>query len=296
MLDLNLLPIFVAVAEASSFSVAAAKLQIPKSSISRGIVNLEDALGVRLFHRTTRHVALSTAGVALFERSAQLLAALQASVSDLPELQEDPSGLLRVTSPVDFGSTVLAELVARFSALHPKVEIDVRLDNTLVDLAAASVDVAFRIATRPLKDSSLVAQKAAVVGIQIYAAPSYLARRAVPRAPKDLGEHAWVIYRGADQLKLVGPDRPATLAIRGPVICDDMFFLREVLREGAGLGVLPTFLAAPDVAAGRLVCVLPKWCLPQGQLWIMSPGGRHAPRKVVAFRDFVIETLRTRLL
>lgn len=205
-IDLNLLPIFVAVAETSSFSAAAAKLRIPKSTVSRGVANLEDAMGVQLFHRTTRHVALSTAGTALLERSAALLAALQQSVSDLPELQAEPSGVIRVTAPIDFGSAVLADIVARFSARYSAVET------------------------------------------------------------------------------------------RGRIVCDDMFFMRESLRAGAGIGILPTFVAAAEVTAGNLICALPRWSALAGQLWIVSPGGNHPARKVVAFRDFVVESLRSRSL
>lgn len=295
-IDLNLLPMFVAVAESASFSAAATRLAIPKSSISRGIASLEDAMGVRLFHRTTRHVSLSTAGSALLERSAPLLAALQKSVTDLPELQDEPSGVLRVTAPVDFGTAVLAESVARFMARHTKLQIDLRLTNTLVDIVAEGVDIAFRISTRPLKDSSLVAQRAAALAMQLYAAPSYFARRGAPRSPDDLAAHALIGFRGIGRLRLTGPDKPVTVDAHSHIICDDMLFMREMLREGAGIGVLPTFLAAAEVTAGNLVCALPRWSVPTGHLWLVTPSGRNPPRKVVAFRDFVMETLRARML
>ncbi len=294
-IDLNLLPIFVAVAETSSFSAAAAKLGIPKSTISRGVASLEDAMGVRLFHRTTRQVSLSTAGDALLERSAPLLAALQQSVSDLPELQEQPSGVLRVTSPIDFGSAVLADLVAKFTARYSALQIDLRLSNAVVDIVAEGFDVAFRISSRPLKDSSLVAQKVGTVALQLYAAPSYVARRGLPRVPEELDGHAWVGFRGTDRLRLTGSDKAVTVEPRGRIVCDDMFFVQAALRAGAGIGALPNFVAAADVAAGNLVCALPRWSGLAGQLWLVSPGGRHPPRKVTAFRDFAMEALRNRL-
>lgn len=295
-IDLNLLPIFVAVAETASFSAAAAKLRIPKSTVSRGVANLENAMGVQLFHRTTRHVALSTAGTALLERSAALLAALQQSVSGLPELQAEPSGVIRVTAPIDFGSAVLADIVARFSARYTAVEIDLRLTNAVVDIVAQGCDVAFRIALRPLKDSALVAQKAGGIALQLYAAPSYLARRGTPRTPQDLDAHTWVVFRGSHRLRLTGPDKQVTVETRGRIVCDDMFFMRESLRAGAGIGILPTFVAAAEVTAGNLICALPRWSVLAGQLWIVSPGGNHPARKVVAFRDFVVESLRSRSL
>jgi DNA-binding transcriptional LysR family regulator len=295
-IDLNLLPIFVAVAETSSFSAAATKLGIPKSTISRGVASLEAALGVQLFHRTTRKVSLSTAGTSLLERSGSIVLALQQSVTELPELQEAPSGTLRVTAPIDFGAAVLAEITTRFTARYPALEIDLRLTNAMVDLVGEGVDIAFRISSQPLKSSSLVAQKVGAVALQLHASPSYLARRGTPRTPQDLHGHSWVGFRGSSRLRLIGPDRPATVEARGRIVCDDMFFMRETLRASAGIGMLATFVAKEDVSSGDLVCVLPRWSVLGGQLWLVWPGGKRPPRKVVVFRDFVLESLRTRVL
>ncbi|WP_394850815.1 LysR substrate-binding domain-containing protein [Pendulispora brunnea] len=294
-IDFNLLPLFVAVAETSSFSRAAVKLNVRKSSVSRGIAALEGAMNVRLFHRTTRQVSLTTAGTALLERASAPLASLQRSVLDLPEVQESVSGQLRITAPIDLGSTVLAPIVARFSSLHPGLEIDLRLTNAFVDLVAEGIDIAFRIASRPLKDSSLTAQKIGAVHLQLFASPGYLARKGRPRSPDDLAKHSWVTFRHAERLKLVGPNGTATVGCRGPIRCDDMFFMREILRQGAGIGLLPTFVAGSDVTAGELVHALPQWTVPQGQLWFLYPSARHLPRKVIAFREFVVECLRGRV-
>ena len=295
-IDLNLLPIFVAVAETASFSAAAKKLGIPKSTISRGVASLEAALGVQLFHRTTRKVSLSTAGTSLLERSGSIVAALQQSVTELPELQEAPSGVLRVTAPIDFGAAVLAEITARATARYPALEIDLRLTNAMVDLVGEGVDIAFRISSQPLKSSSLMAQKVGAVALQLHASPSYLARRGTPRTPQDLQGHSWVGFRGSRRLRLIGPERPATVEAKGRIVCDDMFFMRETLRAGAGIGMLATFVAQQDVSSGDLVCVLPRWSVLGGQLWLVWPGGNRPPRKVVVFRDFVLESLRTRVL
>jgi DNA-binding transcriptional LysR family regulator len=295
-IDLNTLPLFAAVAETSSFSAAAEKLGLPKSSVSRGIASLEGAVGVRLFHRTTRKVSLSTAGVAFLDRISSSLASLQKSVADLPELEEEPSGRLRVTAAVDLGATVLAEVVARFVARYPGVEVDLRLTNAYVDLVAEGLDVALRIATRPLKDSSLVARNAGKVTLNLYASPSYLALRGTPRIPRDLDAHTWVLFRRGGALRLLGPGKRVTIARRGPIQCDDMLFMREALRQGAGVGMLPAFVANDLVAAGQLVCILPRFSVPTGRLWIVHHGGRHLARKVVAFRDFVLDALKARPL
>lgn len=295
-IDLNALPLFVTVAESSSFSAAAARLGVPKSSVSRGIASLESAMGVRLFHRTTRKVSLSTAGVAFLDRVSSPLAVLRKSVADLPELEEQPSGRLRVTAATDLGSTVLAEIVARFVARYPAVDVEFRLTNAYVDLVAEAFDVALRITTKQLRDSSLVARDAGMVVLQLYASPSYLALRGTPRMPRDLDLHTWVLFRDAAPLQLRGPGKPVTVERRGSIQCDDMFFVRETLRHGAGIGMLPTFIAHELVATGQLVAVLPRWSVPTGQLWIVHHGARPLPRKVVAFRDFVLESLKARPL
>jgi DNA-binding transcriptional LysR family regulator len=200
--ELDDLAVFVAVGETGSFSAAAGRLRVPKSSVSRAVARLEAAMGVGLIHRTTRHVALSTAGAALYEKVAGPLRSIQQSLGDLPELEELPSGLLRVTAATDFGAAVLAEVAARFTARYPGVEVDMRLTNENLDLVSEGIDVAFRLANRRLKDSSLSARKACPLPLRLYASPSYLARRGTPRTPRELDGHDWVRFRQVQELKL----------------------------------------------------------------------------------------------
>ena len=296
MMDLNLLSIFVAVAETRSFSAAARRLEMPKSSVSRGVSSLEEHLGVRLLHRTTRQVTLSTAGTALFDQVAPLLGALEKSVTGMPELEQEPSGELRVTAAVDFGTTVLAELASRFMVRHPAVQVRVNVTNRVVDLVAEGFDLGFRISMAPLKDSSLMARKASPLGMQLFASPTYLARRGAPRTPHELASHEWVVFGGYQLLRLEGPDGATEIEVRGRLICDDTSFAQAAVRAGVGIGVLPSFLAEADLAAGRLVRVLPEWKMRAGHHWIVWPGADHLPRKVTAFRDFVLEALKAKPL
>src|SRR5688572_3548479 len=176
-MDLDLLMLFVAVAESASFSAAAKKLGMPKSSVSRGVAALEAELGTQLLHRTTRHVSLSTAGSALYDRIAPLLGQIREAIGSLPEREEAPSGELRITAPNDVGAMFLADLIARFVARFPSVTVDARLTNRNVDLVAEGFDLALRAATRPLKDSSMVVRKVMPVELHLFASPTYLARR-----------------------------------------------------------------------------------------------------------------------
>jgi DNA-binding transcriptional LysR family regulator len=203
-IDLNLLAIFVTVAQTGGFSAAARHLNIPKSSVSRSISTLEKTVGVQLVHRSTRHVALSTAGSALLGRIAPLLSSLRDVVDSLPELHDQPSGLLRITAPVDFGAAVLPHVVANFSATYPAVQVDLHLTARLVDLVAEGFDIAVRISARRLKDSCLAARSAGRIPMAIYASPAYLAARPIPKSPRDLDAHQWIMFRDGTPLRLDG--------------------------------------------------------------------------------------------
>lgn len=291
-MDLNHLAIFAAVAEAASFSAAARKLGVPKSTVSRSIAALEESMRVELLHRTTRHVVLSSAGTALHDRVSPLLASLQKVAAERPSRDEEPSGELRVTTTTDFGALVLADIVTRFSQRYPSVRINLILTNQVVDLVAEGVDVALRFSTHPLKSSSLMARNLGPVSLQLFASPTYLARHGTPRSVRDLVSHDWVnAHRSAQLLRPAGVRK---VPAQGRIICDDMFFVAAAVRAGAGIGYLPTYLAEPDVLSGQLVRVLPRWDLRSGSLWFVSPGARHIPRppKLIAFRDFMIEALK----
>ncbi len=265
---------------------------MPKSSVSRGVSRLEAALGVQLLFRTTRHVSLSAAGTGLYDRIAPLLGSVEAALGDMPEREEQPSGELRVTAPVDLGVLFLADVMTRYAARYPAVSVDLHLTGRVVDLVAEGFDVALRVASS-LKDSTLVVRKAAPIVVQLFASPLYLARRGTPRSETDLASHEWVVFRsGLQKLRLASP--AAALAPRGRIVCDDLLFVRDALRAGAGIGLLPTFVAEPDVAAGTLARVLPHFERHSGYLHIVLPAARHVPRKVTAFRDLVLELLKAR--
>ncbi len=288
VIDLDLLRVFVSVAESTSFTRTARKLGLPRSAVSRRISRLEQLLGVRLFHRTTRRVGLSTAGAALFERVGPSIASIDEAVRDLPEQDDAPAGLLRITAPVDLATSVLPEVIAQFAIEHPAVSVDVSVSNEMIDLVAEGIDCALRIATHELRDSSLVARRIGELAISVYASPAYLEGRRPIRSPADLTGHEWVVFRRSAPLRITSGKRSVQVDPRGRVETDDMLFAHHAVRRGLGLGALPTYLTDPDVAAGLLVRVLPRWTARSGQLWMVWPGARHVPRKTLAFRDAMV--------
>lgn len=283
-IDLNLLALFGVVAETASFSDAARKLGVPRSSVSRNVADLESALGVQLFNRTTRKVALTTAGAALHARVAPQLAALQDSVGSLPERDTLASGELRLSAAPDFGVTVLPEILAGFAVRYPAIRLDVRLASRMVDLVAEGFDVALRIKQGRLADSSLVARRVSSIDIGLYGSPDYLARQPPIRSPDDTAGHAWISFRG-EPLPPPFP-KPA----RAPRLnADDMMLVHEMVRAGLGIAFIPPFLARADVTAGRLVRVLPRFAVRTGTLYFVHPAARKIPAKLLAFRDHLVE-------
>jgi DNA-binding transcriptional LysR family regulator len=286
------LSIFVAIARGAGVSRAAAQLGLPKSSVSRALARLEESVGVELVHRTTRRSRLSTAGEALLERVAPLLEGLDAAVAKLPDREAQPAGLLRITCTIDFGATVLAELITRFVALYPQVQVEVQGSNSLTDLIAGGFDAAIRFSPRRrMTDSALVARRLGALESRLVASPRYLARRGSPRAPRELEGHDWVTYTGAESVVLEAPGSAEKLAARGRLRCDDMFFAHAAARAGAGIALLPSFLAEKSIAAGELVQVLPRWHTQSGTIWLVHPAARKLSAKLVAFRDFVVAEL-----
>lgn len=291
--DFNALRMFVAVADAASFSAAARKLNLPKWSVSRRLSQLEAAMGVPLLHRTTRRVVLSPAGTALYERIAHLISSLEQAAVESPDELGEPAGSLRISAPNYLGSAFLADAVTKFTTRYPRVYCDLYLHSQPLDFAVEGFDIALRAAPQQMKDSSLVARPACPIYARLFASPQYLETHGTPDEPADLAAHRWVAHRGLLSFQLESRSGSATFRPQGPICCDDIFFVREAVRSGAGIGVIPTFLVEKDLIRKRLVGVLPQWHALATYIYIIRPGTREVPRRVRLFSDFLLEYLKT---
>ena len=281
--DTQLLATFVAVADEQSFTKAARRLGIGKGTVSRAISQLEEQLGAELVHRTTRAVALSTAGVALYERVAPHMIALNQAVQKLPERAAVPSGELRMTAPQDIAVVVLPEILTQFARRYPDVRVDLRATNRQVDLVAEGFDLAIRAAPT-LKDSTLTIRRIGIAGIGFYAAPSYVARRGRPKRIGD-ARHDWLLHPFAARALKFPSDTLARIA------CDDFMVIRALARAGAGIGMMPPFVGAPYVSQGLLEDLELDTPGLRAGLYIAYPSSGQVPRKVTAFRDFFVESM-----
>lgn len=292
-MDLNRVSAFVRVVLDGSFTKAAKSLGLPKSSVSRSVAQLEQDLGIRLLHRTTRRLALTDAGAAFHERVSRALGDIDEATSAAADSQSELRGPVRVTAPTDMGIWALAPMLARFAQSHPAIRVELSLSGRLVDLVAEGFDLAVRAG--PLRDSSLIARRVGELRSVVYASPAYLARRGVPKDLGDLSGHDCVVFRptaGKASWTMVSTNgSQKTVDMTGPLACDDMSFAREAVVAGAGLGVLPEFICGLAEEAGELVRVLPEWSVHGTVLHIAYPSARYVPQRVVVLRDFLAAEL-----
>jgi DNA-binding transcriptional LysR family regulator len=281
--DVSLLSLFVAVAETGSFSKAAQQLGVTKGTVSRALARLESQLDAELVQRTTRFVGLTSAGAALYEKSAPHLMALRAAVSTLPDRQEQPAGRLKLTTLPDFAAMVLADVLARYASRYPAVAIELVVTGRQVDVVAEGFDVAIRAAGKLRDSSSLTMRRLGVIQGGFYAAPSYVARRGMPRTVGEEG-HDWLLF--PPLLRRLG--LPA--GCRPRILADDMFFLREAARAGAGCTILSALLADPYVERGELVRVVPGF-RPWGSAFVMLYR-RKPPARTRAFVEMLVDSLK----
>lgn len=291
--DLNDVAVFVRVVELGAFAKVAREMGVPTSTVSRTIARLEGALATTLLVRTTRSVQPTSEGQSFYDEAAPAIAALRGAVRGVEGSDTAPRGRLRVTAPNDIGSTFLAEAVVAFSALYPLVDVELILTNRRVDLVEERIDVAVRVGQ--LADSSMLARKIGVIDAGLYASPSYLRQHPAPRTLDDLDTHACVLFRpdgGEAEWLLRGPEGEVARTVNGRIGADDFLTVLAATTAGAGVGLLPHIVAAPELTAGRLQRVLPEYVMVGATMHVLHAGGRNVPAKVVVFRDFLVEAFR----
>jgi DNA-binding transcriptional LysR family regulator len=291
-LDPNDLVLFARVADAGSFSRAAERAGLPKSTVSRRVAALEAHLGERLLLRTTRKLAVTDFGRSVLEHARHVADEVSAAAELAHTRTAAPSGRLRVSMPGDLASLVLSSVLAEFLARYPDVSLELDLTPRRVDLFGENFDVALRMGELA-DDASLAARKLATWTAGLYAAPSYLARRGMPSEPEALLEHdalrllsrtgepgAWTLTRGEQQWEGMPPGRATA---------NSPDLLMRMARAGTGIAAVKHHFVDPYVRSGELVAVLPDWSLPAIDAWAVFPGRRLMPARTRAFVDMLVE-------
>lgn len=277
---------FRRVVELHSFGAAARSLEITGGAVSKLVAQLERDLGVRLLHRTTRSVSVSTEGLAFYEDAVRILDEVDAATEALRSEAAAPAGRVKVSLPTSFAICWLAPRLPAFMRDHPHIELDLVLNDRYVDIVQEGFDCAIRIATR-LPDSSLVARRLGSVQRLLVAAPSYLDVAPPLGRPQDLGVHACLVYSqdgGPAEWPLSGA---APLVVDGSLRVNNSVLLRDLLLAGLGVTLTPEFVIADLLASGQLVELLAGHRPATHTVFAVVAHQRHVPRKVAAFLDFI---------
>jgi len=280
--QLKRMAVFAEVVAAGSLTAAARRLGMTPSAVSQHLRQLEQALGLALLHRSTRRLTLTEAGERYHTGCAAMVTAARAAEQALVRLRDEPEGELRLAAPMGFGSLLASALAPLRS--YPRLSLRLLLDDTLIDLIEARVDIALRVGE--MADSSLVARKLGSMPRQLCASPAYLAERGWPATPQDLLRHDWLASKpnsshSADMLELLGPaDERETLRLEGRVQASQVTALHALAVAGWGISMGVSEDDRKALAEGRLLPVLPGWRMADLPVYAVTPRRGEQPAKV----------------
>lgn len=289
-MDLNEIVVFTRVVQAGSFSAAARALEMPKSTVSRKVSDLEARLDTRLLQRTTRRLSLTDAGRTYYDHGARIVSEMEEAERAVGSLQATPRGLLRVTAGIN--ATYLAPIAADYLRRYPEVQLELFCTGRNVDLVEERFDVGIRAGVLP--DSSLVARSLGSAAWFLAATAGYLRRRGRPRSPEDLERHDLLLFGAghpAVPLHLERDGRVTAVEAEPRLLVSDMDILQATVAAGVGIGLLPAFRCVEELRAHRLERVLRDWSAPSSPLHVVYPTARHVSTKVRSFVDHLQRSL-----
>lgn len=285
-MNYNLLKVFIKVAEFKSFTKAATQLNQPKSRVSRSIARLEDDLKIQLIKRSTRSISLTEAGLKLYQQTHQIFHQLEKRIEKITDGQFVVSGTLSISAPLDFGESILPNLLDEFAKIHPDVTFKVLLSDSYVDLTALDIDVALRVGK--LKDSSLKQKKLTDTQLILVASKDYLSINSTPTSWKEIQKHKLLSFYNEnhqDPLKKICQ----THNIAPAISINSFPMIKQLVLDSKGIGLLPNTLCYKELRNAELVRVLPQWGHQKSPLQVVFSSSKNLPRKTRAFLDFLTE-------
>jgi len=300
MESFNAIPIFIAVADNVGFSSAGRQLGISKSAVSKRITQLEDQLGARLFHRTTRKLSLTEAGERFYEYAAQANRSAQQAEDAVHELKGEPRGVLKIQLPMTLGQIHITPLIPLFLQRYPHLEIDLVMDDRHINLVEQGYDLAVRAGDMP--DSNLIARPLAPLHSVVCAAPVFLQafeqqyQQALDQPPL-LAKANCITYSYSSNADIWQFDSSEAnkhshkIKVSGNYRVNNSAALKQALIAGMGIGRLPTFIVGDAIKRGELVALFQDYKMPSKSLYAVYPERQYLPTKVRAFLDFLIEKL-----
>ncbi|MEG0923010.1 MAG: LysR family transcriptional regulator [Comamonas sp.] len=285
---LNGIAFFVQAAEARSFSEAGRMLGVSSSAVGKSVARLEERLGVRLLHRSTRSITPTTEGTLFLERCRRILSEVEAAELELSETRQAPQGKLRVSLPL-VSSLVMPALTA-FMHRYPTIELDVDFSDRMVDVIEEGFDAVIR--TGEPTDSRLMSRPLGTFKLLLVASPRYFAAHGTPSVPSDLTGHACLQHKFPstgrfEPWPLRTPEGEAEPVLSASMVCNTTEALVHIARNGLGIACLPDFLVRDAIAAGELMTILDDFNQHQGSFRILWPSSKHLAPKLRAFIDFM---------
>lgn len=280
--------VFVTVVDSGSQSAAADQLDLSRPVVSRYLAELEEWAGARLLHRTTRKLSLTAAGAEMLPRCRQMLE-LATDMKTVVAIPEDaPQGLLRITVSNSFGQSHLAEAVAAYVQRYPGVTVDMLLLDRVVNLVEERIDLAIHISKE--LDPNLIARRLTVCRSVVCASPSYLREHGTPTQAEQLTLHNCLTHSYYGSVWLLERDKmPVNVAVKGNISANDATSLVQAALAGAGVTMLPTYLAAPFIQSGRLIALLPEYHPQEFGIFGVYASRKHMPATLRTMLDFLAE-------
>lgn len=280
--------VFMAVAELSSFTLAAERMGLSRSAVGKSIVRLEESLATRLLHRTTRSVSLSEDGKLFYEHALRILAEVEEAEAALAHRKQEPRGRLRIDLPISLGRLHVAPLLNDYLDEWPDLEADVTFTDDYIDLVREGVDLSIRIGGTD--DSRLIQKQLAPHRLITVASPSYLDGHGIPQSPQDLGSHSAVLFTHSRspvpwRFRVDGEDRE--FRVSGRMRLSHAEAVRDASIKGVGIAQLGAFLVGDDIRKGRLIPLLERFSMPGQPVIAVYPTKRHLSPKVRKFIDFI---------
>ncbi|MEH6625026.1 MAG: LysR family transcriptional regulator [Motiliproteus sp.] len=286
--ELKRIGVFTRVVEANSFSEAARQLGVAKSAVSKQVSLLEKEVGVRLLNRSTRKLSLTEAGQIYYQHCAEIVGRAEIALNELRQYQHQPTGTLRVASPISFGIAHLVPVVKELRSLYPLLKIDLLLEDRVINMVEEGVDLSIRVGW--LEESSLVARKLGESRMVVVASPDYLARHGVPRKPEELSQHQWLslsLLSAPLRWVFKNDKGEQRVQMQSSLKTNSVDALMEMAKQGLGVTVLAKFVVCEAMQQGELVPLLEDYQLGPVGVYAVYPHRGHVPPKIRVFLDFL---------
>jgi len=292
--DLNEINIFIKVVEIGSFIGAARALDIPKSTVSAKVSSLEERLGITLIKRTTRKLHITDIGQEYYEQCRSALTQISEAEKQVTLDQSIPSGLLRLSAPIELGNALLPSVILEFKKKFPQVSLEVILTDRNVDFIAERIDLGIRVGT--LKDSSLIAKKLGNIYFAPFVGPKYLKNHPTPKTPKDIEQHHTIVFSPiGEKWDFISQSNSQTIKVDCSTEINDLNLIKSLTTSGLGIALLPTFHCLNEAKSGKLVRILKKWRSQERPVHIIYPSQKFISPKIRSFIDLATDTLKASL-